>query len=91
MSTDGGRTWQRARLDDPVLPKALTRFRAPWTWDGGPALLQSRAIDETGYVQPTIQQVLAYRGPQTSYHSNYMRPMHVAPGGEVTFGLGYTT
>ena len=55
VSTDGGRNWRTARLQEPVLTKALTRFRIDWTWDGGPALLQSRVIDETGYVQPTIR------------------------------------
>ncbi len=53
VSVDGGRNWRTARLQEPVLTKALTRFRLDWNWDGAPALLQSRAIDETGYVQPT--------------------------------------
>ena len=51
VSADGGRTWAPAALSDPVLPKALTRFRMAWRWDGGPAVLMSRAIDETGAVQ----------------------------------------
>ena len=54
VSFDGGRNWRTARLEPPVLSKALTRFNVGWTWDGGPAILQSRAIDETGYVQPKI-------------------------------------
>ena len=53
VSADGGRTWQAATLDEPVLPKCHTRFRLPWRWSGGEALLMSRATDETGYVQPT--------------------------------------
>jgi sulfane dehydrogenase subunit SoxC len=89
ISTDG-QTWMPAELQEPVLNKCTTRFRFLWNWNGQETLLWSRAIDETGYVQPTIQQVLSYRGERTSYHSNYMRPMHVAPGGEVTFGVGYT-
>ena len=55
VSVDGGRNWQTARLDEPVLPKSLTRFYYEWDWDGSPALLQSRAIDETGDVQPTMK------------------------------------
>ena len=57
VSADGGVNWQRAQLHDPVLSKALTRFTLPWRWDGRPALLESRVIDETGYVQPTITQL----------------------------------
>src|SRR3546814_19097770 len=57
VSTDGGRNWHRAGLDQPVLPQCLTRFRLPWRWDGSPAALASRAADETGYIQPTRQQL----------------------------------
>jgi hypothetical protein len=46
----------------PVLTRALTRFRLPWHWDGQPAVIQSRAVDETGYVQPTLAELLAVRG-----------------------------
>src|SRR5690606_20604918 len=49
VSTDGGQTWEEARLDDPVLPKAQTRFRFPWRWDGSEAVIVSRCTDETGY------------------------------------------
>src|SRR5262249_53681512 len=52
-SADGGTSWAPAVLQEPVLPKALTRFRAAWQWTGSPAMLQSRATDETGMVQPT--------------------------------------
>ena len=60
---DGGKTWSLAALQDPVLPISQTRFRFPWIWDGRPAVLQSRATDETGYTQPTHQQLIAERGP----------------------------
>ncbi len=53
VSADGGASWGQAALQDPVLPKAFTRFRMPWRWDGGPAVLQSRAWDEAGNAQPT--------------------------------------
>jgi sulfane dehydrogenase subunit SoxC len=65
VSADGGKTWGQAALQTPVLPKAFTRFRAPWRWDGGPVVLQSRAWDEGGNVQPTRAEVIARRG-QTS-------------------------
>ena len=62
MSADGGNSWAPAALQEPVLPKALTRFRAAWQWNGGPAVLQSRATDDTGMVQPTRAQFVAERG-----------------------------
>src|SRR5580765_694221 len=62
VTADGGKSWAQAALQAPVLPKAFTRFRAPWRWDGGPAILQSRAWDEAGNVQPTRAQVIAQRG-----------------------------
>ncbi len=62
LSADGGKTWAPAALQEPVLAKAFTRFRLPWRWDGGPAVLQSRAWDEAGNVQPTRAQFVAARG-----------------------------
>src|SRR5215467_1675601 len=43
VSTDGGKTWGLAALQDPVLPICQTRFRFPWVWDGTAAILQSRS------------------------------------------------
>ena len=54
VSTDGGRTWKDAQLQEPVLPKAQTRFRLDWNWDGGETVLQSRCTDELGQIQPTL-------------------------------------
>src|SRR5439155_4624373 len=62
VSADGGLTWAQAALQQPVLSKAFTRFRVPWRWDGGPALLQSRAWDEAGNMQPTRAEIVAVRG-----------------------------
>ena len=62
VSADGGKTWGEAALQEPVLSKAFTRFRIPWRWDGGPAILQSRAWDDAGNVQPTRAQIIAERG-----------------------------
>jgi sulfane dehydrogenase subunit SoxC len=84
VSTDGGRNWKTAKLQAPVLPKALTRFRIDWTWDGGPALLQSRVIDETGYVQPSIRQLREVRGTRSIYHNNAIQTWRVDPAGDVT-------
>jgi len=84
VSTDGGRNWRSARLESPVLAKALTRFNLDWTWDGAPALLQSRAIDETGYVQPKLAQLRAVRGARSIYHNNAIQSWQVAASGEVS-------
>jgi sulfane dehydrogenase subunit SoxC len=83
VSFDGGRNWRGARLEPPVLSKALTRFNVDWTWDGSPALLQSRAIDDTGYVQPRINQLRAVRGTRSVYHNNAIQSWQVAASGEV--------
>jgi sulfane dehydrogenase subunit SoxC len=84
VSTDGGATWVEARLQEPVLPISLTRFRFPWTWDGQPTRLQSRAVDETGYVQPTLAQLVEARGVNSFYHFNAIKTWAVAADGEVT-------
>lgn len=83
VSADGGRTWGEAELSGPVLPKALARFRMPWRWTGGPAVLQSRAIDETGAVQPTRTALLAERGPSYRYHYHAIQSWQVTERGEV--------
>ncbi|HEX3573523.1 MAG TPA: sulfite dehydrogenase [Rhodopila sp.] len=84
VSTDGGTSWKEAALQDPVLPKCLTRFRLPWTWDGGPALLRSRATDDTGYVQPPREMLVDVRGVNSGYHFNAQQTWQIAQGGAVT-------
>ena len=84
ISTDAGKTWQRARLQEPVLPRALTAFRADWHWDGKPCVLQSRAIDETGFVQPTRARLIAARGTASSYHYNAIQSWNIDANGGVT-------
>ena len=84
VSTDGGASWREAQLQQPVLPLALTRFRAPWHWDGGPAMLQSRAIDETGYTQPRHAELVAARGVNSFYHYNAVQSWRVTPQGMVS-------
>lgn len=84
VSTDAGRTWMRARLQEPALARAVTAFRADWHWDGKPAVLQSRAIDETGYVQPTRAQLVAARGTASFYHYNGIQSWNIDGKGEVT-------
>ena len=85
ISADGGDTWEAAQLQKPVLPRCGTRFRYLWKWDGGPALLMSRATDETGDVQPTYQEFLDRRGPGTLFHYNHIRGWRVDSDGNVTY------
>jgi len=83
VSTDGGVTWQAAKLKGMVLDKALTRFSFDWNWNGSPALLQSRAVDETGYVQPTLGQLREVRGVNSIYHKNSIHTWQLFESGEV--------
>jgi sulfane dehydrogenase subunit SoxC len=83
VSADGGKSWGEAALTQPVLSKAVSRFRMAWQWDGGPAVLQSRCTDETGYVQPNRAQLIALRGDRGNYHNNMIQSWSVAGNGEV--------
>ena len=83
VSMDGGRSWQRAQLQEPVLPKCHTRFRYPWRWSGQEAILQSRCVDETGYVQPSRQDLVKVRGTNSIYHYNAIHSWRVERDGRV--------
>ncbi len=86
VSTDGGRRWQAAELQQPVLAKCTTRFRYLWEWTGEESVLMSRATDETGYIQPTLEQLRRARGPGNRYHFNDIREWKVQADGKVFFG-----
>ena len=83
VSVDGGVSWRPARFTSTVLPRALTRFGVEWEWNGAPAMIQSRAIDETGYVQPTYGQLRAARGTNSIYHKNAIQTWKVNTDGSV--------
>jgi len=83
VSADGGQTWGEAALAEPVLSKALTRFRMAWRWDGRPAVLKSRARDEAGAIQPTRDQLIGEKGTQFLYHYNAIQAWSVASNGEL--------
>jgi sulfane dehydrogenase subunit SoxC len=85
VSTDGGRSWAAAALQEPVLPMAHTRFRLPWHWNGKPVTMMSRAVDETGYVQPTLAEFEARRGKGTDFHFNHIRSWVVRADGRVEY------
>ncbi len=83
VSADGGKTWAPALLDPPILPKAFTRFRIPWRWDGKPAFLKSRVIDETGYRQPERDALIKQRGRHGYFHYNAIMTLAVEDDGYV--------
>ena len=83
ISFDGGRNWRSARLEEPVLPKCLTRFHLPFDWRGEELLLQSRAVDEKGNVQPTYAENLRVKSANQVYHNNSITTWRVMPNGEV--------
>ena len=83
VSADGGQTWAEAMLSTPVLPRALTRFRIPWKWQGAPAVLKSRATDSTGEVQPTREKLVAEHGNNAIFHYHAIQAWSVSESGEV--------
>jgi sulfane dehydrogenase subunit SoxC len=84
VSADGGASWTEAALSESVLPKALTRFRLPWRWNGGSAVLMSRAIDETGAVQPTRAALIGERGVNYRYHYHAIQSWGVTGEGAIS-------
>ncbi len=82
VTLDGGKNWRPARIDGPSLSKALHRFYYEFDWDGSPLLLQSRAIDSTGAIQPTKNELRAVRGTNSIYHNNGIQTWHVRENGE---------
>lgn len=87
VSTDGGKSWTTAEIVGGNSPMAHTRFQLMWQWDGKPTRIMSRAIDETGYVQPTLAEYTRVRGAGTDYHYNPIRSWDVAADGTITFGV----
>jgi sulfane dehydrogenase subunit SoxC len=84
ISIDGGQSWQDAELQQPVQSMAFTRFRLPWRWDGVETTMLSRCSDETGYVQPTREELIAQRGLNSQYHCNCLTSWRVGADGRVT-------
>jgi sulfane dehydrogenase subunit SoxC len=86
ITTDGGTNWTPAELQTPVLPRAHTRFRWSWQWDGGNALIASRCTDDTGYTQPPLGALIEVRGMNSQYHNNGIQAWKVASDGTITNG-----
>ena len=86
VSIDSGKTWKLAQLQSPVLPKAHTRFRYLFNWDGKETTILSRAIDETGYTQPDRKTLIQARGAGSiPYHSNPITGWRLKSGGDVVY------
>ena len=83
VSTDGGRSWNDAAIDEPARRMAWTRFTAPWTWNGTEAMLQSRCTDEKGQVQPTAAEYRRFWGTSGAPHGNAIQPWRVTNDGIV--------
>ena len=89
VSFDGGKSWREATLEQPVMDKSLTRFKVGWNWNGGPATLMSRAVDSTGYVQPTVRDLQKTRAiVGFVQHHNAIQPWTVSQNGEVRNAIG---
>lgn len=84
VSTDGGRSWRQAALQEPILPKCHTRFHLPWRWNGEDVILQSRCLDDTGYRQPDRTTLVAVRGVNSVYHYNAIQSWRIAADGKVS-------
>lgn len=82
VSMDGGRNWQTARIDGPVLDKSMTRFYVDFDWNGQELMIQSRAMDSTGYVQPSKDALRKVRGVNSIYHNNGIQTWLVRSSGE---------
>jgi sulfane dehydrogenase subunit SoxC len=70
VSTDAGKRWKEAQLNEPVLRKAQTRFQMDWVWDGKPTKIVSRSTDERGNVQPDRRSFIAEVGTNALFHYN---------------------
>jgi sulfane dehydrogenase subunit SoxC len=82
VTLDGGRNWQEARIDGPVLDRSMTRFYVDFDWQGKELMIQSRAHDSTGYVQPTKDELRKIRGVNSIYHNNGIQTWLVRANGE---------
>ncbi|OAN69793.1 sulfite dehydrogenase [Jannaschia sp. EhC01] len=81
VSLDGGQNWNQARMSGPSFDKSMHRFYYEFDWDGSPLLLQSRAMDSTGYVQPTKDQLREIRGENSIYHNNSIQTWALSEDG----------
>jgi sulfane dehydrogenase subunit SoxC len=89
ISTDGGDSWVDAELQGPILDKAFTRFNLAWKWQGEYAILQSRATDDSGYVQPTREALITNRGKHGFFHYNAIISWEITEEGDINHVYGF--
>jgi sulfane dehydrogenase subunit SoxC len=84
ISFDGGKTYKEAKLKGLVLPKSWTRWSYMHRYKKGQTLLlTSRAMDDAGYIQPTVDEETAIMGVESVYHRNGVETWEVTATGEV--------
>jgi len=93
VSTDSGKTWKDAQLQDPIASKSHTRFVFPWEWNGQETSILSRCTDERNMVQPTKEEFANLFKISVDYfvtganqinHFNAIQPWKIGSGGSVT-------
>ena len=77
VTIDGGKNWNMARMSGPSFDKSMHRFYYEFDWNGSDLLVQSRAHDSTGYVQPTKDELRSIRGENSIYHNNGIQTWHI--------------
>jgi sulfane dehydrogenase subunit SoxC len=83
ISTDGGKTWPKAQLNQPILSKAQARFQTDWEWDGKPTKIVSRSTDDKGNVQPDRKQLIDQVGTNALFHYNAQQTWSIDAEGKV--------
>ena len=84
ISLDGGRTYTEASLKGLVLPKCWTRFSYMHRFKKGEVLqLTTRAIDDAGYIQPTVDEETGMVGVEGVYHRNAVETWEVTADAKV--------
>jgi sulfane dehydrogenase subunit SoxC len=83
VSADNGASWAEAQLTEPVHSRCLTRFRVPWRWDGAQTVLQSRAYDDQGNVQPTRAAWSKQYAAGQLYHCNAIQSWQINADGSI--------
>ncbi|MCF6310666.1 MAG: sulfite dehydrogenase [Sulfurimonas sp.] len=83
ISLDGGDNYVEAQLKGLVLPKSWTRFSYMHKFDGKPLFIQSRSVDDSGNVQPSVSQEKDIIGVEGVYHRNSIVTWEIKKDGSV--------
>ena len=71
VTIDGGKNWQEARIDGPVLDKSMTRFYVDFDWQGQEMLIQSRCHELDRL--PAADQGRVAQDPRRQQHLSQQR------------------